>query len=63
MNENLKYAIAGGLVCGLSSAMWFRIGVRCGIKLLAREVESQLPKTYRAWAESRRNWERNYIKM
>ena len=63
MNENLKYAIAGGFVCGLSSAIWFRIGVRYGIKLLAKEVESQMPKTYRTWAEARRNWERNYIKM
>ena len=63
MNENLKYAIAGGFVCGLSSAIWFRIGVKHGIKLLAKEVESQMPKTYSTWAKARRNWERNYIKM
>lgn len=63
MNENLKYAIAGGLVCGLSSALWFRIGVRCGIKLLAKEIERQLPKSANTLQESYRNWARNYIKM
>lgn len=52
MNENLKYAIAGGFICGLSSAIWFRIGVRHGMKRLTNEIEAQMSKSAIAWAEA-----------
>lgn len=44
MNRNLKYFIAGGLVCLGSSALWFTIGVKCGIKLLTEYLCENLPK-------------------
>ncbi len=63
MNENLKYAIAGGLVCGLSSAIWFRIGVKHGMKLLANEFEKQLSEEMNTWHKAYHNWKRYDVKM
>lgn len=44
MNGNIKYFIAGGLVCLGSSALWFGIGVKCGIKLLTKSLCEYLSK-------------------
>lgn len=63
MNENLKYAIAGGFVCGLSSAIWFRIGVKHGIKLVANEVEKQLSEDINTWDKAYNTWKRYDVKM
>lgn len=63
MNKNLKYVIAGGLICGLSSALWCRIGISLGIRLLANEIEKQLPEAVDAWVKEYRDRKRYDVKM
>lgn len=63
MNKNLKYAAVGGLVCGLSSALWFRIGMSWGAKLLVNEIEKQLPEMTDAWVKEYCDQKRYDVKM